>query len=66
MKPSERVQAGGSRIVGILPQLVPDVKEQVRGYIRVTSQSGPVVAFELFGDTGLSFLAAVPPQPVML
>lgn len=57
--------ASGARIVGFLPQLVPAISEQIRGYIRVTSAGGPVVAFELFGDQEVSFLAAVPPQPIV-
>ena len=47
-----------------LPQLVPAISSQVRGYIRLTVTGGSIVTFELFGDQGLEFLAAVPPQPI--
>ena len=56
--------AGGTRVAGVLPQLVPAISEQLRGYVRVLSDRGPVVAFELFRDREVSFLAAVPPQAV--
>ncbi len=54
----------GNRISKTLPQLVPAISEQVRGYIRLSSAGGPIVAFELFGDQTVDFLAAVPPQPI--
>ncbi|NWG14572.1 MAG: hypothetical protein HXY20_13680 [Acidobacteria bacterium] len=53
-----------NRISKTLPQLVPAINEQVRGYIRLSSAGGPIVAFELFGDQTVDFLAAVPPQPI--
>jgi hypothetical protein len=56
--------AGGARVVGVLPQLVPAISAQLRGYVRVASDRGPVVAFELFGDQEVSFLAAVSPQSI--
>jgi hypothetical protein len=56
--------AGGNRISKTLPELVPAITNQARGYIRLTSSGGPIVAFELFGDQNLDFLAAVPPQPI--
>lgn len=56
--------AGGNRVSKTLPELVPAISSQARGYIRLTSKGGPVVAFELFGDQTLDFLAAVPPQPI--
>ncbi len=54
----------GNRISRTLPQLVPAISSQVRGYIRISTTGGPIIAFELFGDQALSFLAAVPPQPI--
>ncbi len=54
----------GNRVSKTLPQLVPAISEQVRGYIRLSSAGGSIVAFELFGDQTLDFLAAVPPQPI--
>jgi hypothetical protein len=56
--------AKGNRISKTLPQLVPAISSQVRGYIRLTVTGGSIVAFELFGDQALEFLAAVPPQPI--
>ena len=56
--------AAGNRISKTLPELVPAISEQVRGYIRVTSSGGPVSAFELFGSQNLDFLTAVPAQPI--
>ncbi len=54
----------GGRISKTLPEIVPAITEQVRGYIRVTSSGGPVTAFELFGSQNLDFLTAVPAQPI--
>ncbi len=54
----------GGRISKTLPELVPGLTEQARGYIRITSSSGPISAFELFGSQSLDFLTAVPPQPI--
>lgn len=54
----------GNRISRTLPELVPAISNQVRGFIRLTSSGGPVVTFELFGDQAQDFLAAVPPQPI--
>ncbi len=54
----------GMRISKTLPQYVPALAEQARGFIRIGTVGGPVVAFELFGGQSLEFLAAVPPQPV--
>jgi hypothetical protein len=59
-----RLLAGGNRVSKTLPELVPAITNQARGYIRLTSDGGPIVAFELFGDQALDFLAAVPPQPI--
>jgi len=56
--------AASNRISKTLPELVPAISEQVRGYIRITSSGGPVSAFELFGSQNLDFLTAVPPQPI--
>ena len=53
-----------NRVSKTLPELIPDITEQIRGHIRITSAGGNIVVFELFGDQQLEFLAAVPPQPV--
>ena len=58
------VLASGNRLSQTLPQLVPEVTVQLRGYIRISVDGGSIIAFELFGDQFLSFLAAVPPQPI--
>jgi hypothetical protein len=56
--------ARGNRTSRTLPQFIPAISEQLRGYIRITVTGGSVIAFELFGDQALEFLAAVPPQPI--
>jgi hypothetical protein len=55
--------ARGARISKTLPELVPAVTQQLRGYIRI-SASAPVVAYELFADQEATFLASVPAQPI--
>jgi hypothetical protein len=54
----------GNRISRTLQQLVPEITNQLRGYIRLTVTGGSIITFELFGDQQLEFLAAVPPQPI--
>ena len=54
---------GRNRISSTLPELVPGLTRQERGYIRIHSTS-PIVGYELFGDQQSSFLAPVPPQPI--
>ncbi|HSR66545.1 MAG TPA: hypothetical protein VLU25_01265, partial [Acidobacteriota bacterium] len=53
--------AAQNRISQVLAQLVPEAAGQVGGYIRLES-TVPIVAQELFGNNGLTFLSAVPPQ----
>jgi hypothetical protein len=53
LKPNARM----ARTIG---QLFPNLS-QVGGYFRVTS-SAPVTAFALYGDSGLAYLVALPPQ----
>jgi hypothetical protein len=60
------VLAAGNRVSKTLPELLPAVSDQVRGYIKLAVTGGAIVAFELFGDQALEFLAAVPPQPIVL
>ncbi|HSR50435.1 MAG TPA: hypothetical protein VLV83_06375, partial [Acidobacteriota bacterium] len=50
-----------NRISQVLAQLVAEAANQVGGYIRLQSNV-PIVAQELFGNNGLTFLSAVPPQ----
>jgi hypothetical protein len=56
--------ARGNRTSRTLPQFIPAISDQLRGYIRIAVTGGSVIAFELFGDQALEFLAAVPPQPI--
>ena len=48
------------RYSGLITQLIPDLRNQVGGYIRVESTE-PVIAYQLIGAADLAFLAAVPP-----
>ncbi len=59
------VMPAGTRISRTLPEIVPGLIEQMRGYIRIHSAGGPIVGFELFGSQYLDFLAAVPPQLII-
>ena len=54
----------GGRVSKTLPELVPSITNQIRGYIRIHAAGGSLVAFELFGAQDLSFLTAVPAQPI--
>ncbi len=57
--------ASGKRVSTTLPYLVPAFNRQIRGYIRLRTTGGPIIAFELFGEAAsLEFLAAVPAQPI--
>ena len=53
----------GMRISKLLSELVPSNAGQVRGFIIIRSTIG-LAAQELFGDTGLNLLSAVPPTVV--
>lgn len=54
----------GERLADTLPGLV-GLNRQIRGYMRLTSNGGPIIAFELFGEaSAVDFLAAVPPQRI--
>jgi hypothetical protein len=56
----------GHKISQMLPDFVPGFLPQVKGYITLTAleSNAALLAFELFGDTALDFLAAVPAQPL--
>jgi hypothetical protein len=54
----------GGRVSGTLPQLVPAITNQVRGYICIHASGGPLVAFGLYGPRDLGFLSAIPAQPI--
>jgi hypothetical protein len=53
----------GQRFSRLLTDLLPASEGQMGGYISLTS-SVPIIAQELFGDGGLTFLSAVPPTIV--
>ena len=53
----------GQRISRLVSQLVPATASQAGGYVNIRS-SQPIIAQELFGDTGSNFLSAVPPTVV--
>ncbi len=55
--------AAGARLSRLLPELVPASAGQAGGYIRVRS-SRPLVGQQLFGNTKLSHLSAVPAQVI--
>jgi hypothetical protein len=56
----------GMRLSKTLPQIIPGFGRQLRGYIRITTDGGPIIAFELFGESSsLDFLAAVPPKTIL-
>lgn len=53
----------GQRISKLVPELVPSTAGQVRGYIVIQSTQ-PLIAQQLFGESSLSLLSAVPPTVV--
>jgi hypothetical protein len=56
----------GMRLSRTLPQIIPGFTRQLRGHIRITTAGGPIVAYELFGESSsLDFLAAVPPKVIL-
>jgi hypothetical protein len=58
------VLRSGNRLAQTLPELVPGFPGQMRGWVRVTTEGGPIVACEIFGNSASDFLVAVPPQPI--
>ncbi|MBI4474222.1 MAG: hypothetical protein HY646_16240, partial [Acidobacteria bacterium] len=53
--------SAGTRQVHLIYELVPTLREQLGGYVKVTS-TRPVIGFELLGSTSGLFLSAVAPQ----
>jgi Carboxypeptidase regulatory-like domain/Matrixin len=51
----------GSWMISALEDLIPTTRNQLGGYVRVTSAK-PVIGFELFGSSDGGFLGAIPPQ----
>jgi hypothetical protein len=58
--PAVRVLGPAGRISNTLAELVPESEGLVRGYIVIRSDL-PIVGQELFGNSGLDYMAAVPP-----
>jgi hypothetical protein len=52
----------GERVARTLPEYLPGMPDQHQGYLRITTQGGPVVALETIGDQALEALAAAAPQ----
>jgi hypothetical protein len=53
--------AARQKLARLIEEFVPTVVNQSGGYVRITSDR-PVIAFELFGNYGMDFMAAVPAQ----
>jgi len=51
--------AAGSSRVELLSELIPSLPAQFGGHVHISS-SRPILAVEIFGDSSLSFLSAVP------
>jgi hypothetical protein len=51
----------GQRISRLLTELVPATAGQMRGFVMLRATQ-PIVGQQLFGDSGMSFLSAVPPR----
>ncbi len=52
-----------SRISRLLTEMVPESTGQMRGFVLLSSTQ-PLIAQQLFGDTGMVFLSAVPPTAI--
>jgi hypothetical protein len=58
------IQLGpGMRVSRLLIEWMPATTGQMRGYVMVRSTQ-PLIAQQLFGDTGMNFLSAVPPAVI--
>ncbi len=58
------IQLGpGMRVSRLLIEWMPATAGQMRGYVMVRSTQ-PLIAQQLFGDTGMNFLSAVPPAVI--
>ncbi|MBN2433418.1 MAG: VCBS repeat-containing protein [Acidobacteria bacterium] len=55
----------GTKLSQMLPDFVPGLGAQVKGYITVTAQEpeAALFSFALFGDSQGQFMSAIPPQP---
>jgi hypothetical protein len=60
--PLNEVLRPGEKKARVLTQIIPGSGDRLAGYVVVTSDR-PLIGFELFGDLGVTFLAAVPAQP---
>ena len=52
----------GERISSVIPELIPSIETLLGGYIHIGSEGGSIVVQQLFGNSLLSFLSAVPPR----
>jgi hypothetical protein len=62
---TERTLDAGQRLIGLLPELLPQLQgvEQIGGYVRVTSNL-PLIGIEMFFTDNQEILSAVPAQRV--
>jgi minor extracellular serine protease Vpr len=54
----------GTKQARLLNELVPDLQEQMGGFVRLRASS-PVIGFEVFGKYNLEFMTAVPQQVIV-
>ena len=52
----------GQRVSSVIPELIPSIQTLIGGYIHIGSEGGSIVVQQLFGNSLLSFLSAVPPR----
>ena len=52
----------GQRVSSVIPELIPAIETLIGGYIHIGSEGGSIVVQQLFGNSLLSFLSAVPPR----
>ena len=50
----------GQRISSVIPELIPSIETVLGGYIHIGSEGGSIVVQQLFGNSLLGFLSAVP------
>ena len=50
------------RISSVITELIPSIETLIGGYIHIGSEGGSIVVQQLFGNSLLGFLSAVPPR----
>ncbi len=50
----------GQRISSVIPELIPSIETLLGGYIHIGTEGGSIVVQQLFGNSLLGFLSAVP------